>query len=239
MDDLLFWVWVHFFLIGIKSLRIEDAVCRTDCKVLWVNFEILCYTNKTDLTWICTFRASSLQTSSSSSHCRQWVTTCRAPWGSSSTANPPPWDTPVCSYRLTSGRKGQSDGRVGPVSSGRRWELIQGLRPRRASWDTSTDDSRWARWVRKQPRIDGSWTQASLRREPTVWREGDVWCRFPSWSFSSPSSTASGPPLWPSLEGKQTNLNWVTPEQRGSEERRTSLLMELVSYVNLIQFQEM
>ena len=183
--------------------------------------------NKTDWTWTYTFRASSLQTSSSSSHWRQWVTICRAPWGSSSTANAPPSGAPALSYRLRSGRNGQSDGRVGPVSSGRRWELIQGLRPRNASRDTSTVDSRWARWVRKQPRMDGSWTQASLRRAPTVWREGDVrWC-VSSWSFSSPSSTASGPPLWPSLHGKQTNTDWVTLDYRGSEERQTTLLGEM------------
>lgn len=154
-----------------------------------------------------TFSASSLQTSSSSSHCRQWVTACRAPCGSSSTGSPPPSDTPVRSYRLISGRKGQSDGTVGPVSSGRRWELIHGLRPSRASRDDRTNGSRWARWVRKQPRIEGSWTQASLRRAPTVWRDGEGWCFVSPWSLSSPSSRASGPPLWPSLNTKET-IKW-------------------------------
>lgn len=95
--------------------------------------------------------------------------------------------------------KDQSDGRVGPLSSGRRWDFTHGLRPSRASRDLSTNGSRWARWVRKHPRMDGSWTHASRNRAPTVWREGEACCLVCSWSLSSPSSMASGPPLCPSL----------------------------------------
>lgn len=47
--------------------------------------------------------------------------------------------------------------------------------------------------------MDGSCTHTSRNRAPTVRKGGEACGLLCSWSWSSPSSTASGPPLSPSL----------------------------------------
>lgn len=84
----------------------------------------------------------SLKLSSTRSHCRQCVSDCTEPAGSDSARSPPPWDTPIRSYRVTRGRKAQSEGSEGPESSGRSWEESQGLRPRCRSREMITAGSR-------------------------------------------------------------------------------------------------
>lgn len=62
-----------------------------------------------------------------------------------------------------------------------------------------------------------------------VWREEEEeeWWVC-SWSLSSPSSRASGPPLWPSLKGnKQTKKQKKVTGRGGMKVSQTSVLVEV------------